>query len=68
MTKSTDQNGGSLLGSVDKPLFAISGGFIALFCLYALVDIDGLSALVDAGLFQNRFGGPGFLKKYVYIC
>lgn len=37
------------LGRVNKPLFALSGGFILLFCLYALVDIDGLSALIDAG-------------------
>lgn len=37
------------LGRVNKPLFALSGGFILLFCLYALVDIDGLSALVDMG-------------------
>ncbi|MCF3972113.1 BCCT family transporter [Paracoccus salsus] len=34
---------------VDKPLFAITGGFILLFCALALFDIDLLSALVDQG-------------------
>ncbi len=34
---------------VNKPLFLISGGFIALFCLAALVNLDGLSAAVDWG-------------------
>ena len=32
---------------IDKPLFAVTGGFIALFCAYAMIDLDGLSALVD---------------------
>lgn len=36
-------------GSVNMPLFLISGGFIALFCLAALFNLDGLSALVDWG-------------------
>ncbi|MEP1330656.1 BCCT family transporter [Pseudophaeobacter sp.] len=36
-------------GSVNKPVFLISGGFIALFCIAALVNLDGLSALVDWG-------------------
>ncbi|WP_122073297.1 BCCT family transporter [Pseudophaeobacter sp. EL27] len=36
-------------GSVNKPLFLISGGFIALFCVAALVNLDGLSAMVDWG-------------------
>ncbi|GMG81464.1 BCCT family transporter [Paralimibaculum aggregatum] len=36
-------------GQVDKPLFAITGGFIALFCALALIDIDLLSRLVDWG-------------------
>lgn len=34
---------------VNKPLFLISGGFIALFCLAALVNLDALSAAVDWG-------------------
>ncbi|WP_428671451.1 BCCT family transporter [Roseibium sp.] len=34
---------------IDKPLFAVTGGFILLFCAYALIDIEGLSALVDQG-------------------
>jgi glycine betaine transporter len=34
---------------IDKPLFAVTGGFILIFCAYALIDIEGLSALVDWG-------------------
>ncbi len=34
---------------VNKPLFLISGGFIALFCMAALVNLDALSAAVDWG-------------------
>lgn len=34
---------------LDKPLFAITGGFILLFGLLALIDIDLLSSLVDRG-------------------
>lgn len=37
------------LGRVDKPLFAVTGGFIALFCALALYDIDLLSRMVDWG-------------------
>ncbi|MGE3693314.1 MAG: BCCT family transporter, partial [Novosphingobium sp.] len=37
------------LHRVNRPLFALSGGFILIFCLYALIDIDGLSAAVDWG-------------------
>ncbi|MGK7751988.1 MULTISPECIES: BCCT family transporter [unclassified Roseovarius] len=33
---------------INKPLFAITGGFIALFCLVALYDLDLLSNMVDA--------------------
>ena len=40
---------GAGLGKVNKPLFAITGGFILLFCAYALIDLEGLSALVDTG-------------------
>ncbi|MDA7965532.1 BCCT family transporter [Ruegeria sp.] len=36
-------------GRVNKPLFLISGGFIALFCVAALINLDGLSAAVDWG-------------------
>jgi len=43
---------------VDKPLFALSGGFIALFCLWALLDLKGLSTAVDAGFaFSARYFG-----------
>ena len=34
---------------VNKPLFLISGGFIGLFCIAALVNLDALSAAVDWG-------------------
>lgn len=40
---------GGWLGRVDKPLFAVTGGFILLFCALALVSIDTLSAMVDWG-------------------
>ena len=50
----TEQQGGARkwetrLEYVNKPIFIISGGFIALFCLAALIDLDGLSGLVDGG-------------------
>ena len=48
MSDVTKEAPGLMSGRIDKPLFAVSGGFIALFCAYALLDIDGLSALVDA--------------------
>ncbi|MEF3049034.1 BCCT family transporter [Pseudotabrizicola sp. L79] len=58
MTDFTLTGGRGMLGNVNKPLFALTGGFILLFCLYALVDIDGLSALVDAGFaFSARYFG-----------
>jgi choline-glycine betaine transporter len=34
---------------INKPLFLITGGFIALFCLTALVNLDWLSGMVDVG-------------------
>ena len=47
----TTQTGakGTSLGKVDKPLFAITGGFILLFCAWALFDLEGLSTMVDLG-------------------
>jgi choline-glycine betaine transporter len=48
MTDMTNETKGQE-SSVNKPLFLISGGFIALFCVAALVNLDGLSALVDWG-------------------
>ncbi|MBK5932668.1 choline-glycine betaine transporter [Rhodovulum imhoffii] len=43
---------------VNKPLFAITGGFIALFCLTALIDLDALSQAVDTGFaFAARYFG-----------
>lgn len=47
-----------LSSMIDKMLFVITGGFIALFCAYALFDIDGLSALVDTSFnFSARYFG-----------
>ena len=34
---------------ISNPLFLVSGGFILVFCAYALIDLDGLSALIDWG-------------------
>ncbi len=57
MTTSTPKTK-PLSSMIDKALFAITGGFIALFCAYALFDIDGLSALVDASFgFSARYFG-----------
>lgn len=50
MTDSTQgQHDGRWIDRIDKPLFAVTGGFILLFCAIALIDIDGLSAAVDWG-------------------
>ena len=34
---------------INKPLFFITGGFITLFCLIAIIDLDFLSGIVDVG-------------------
>ena len=50
MTDTTESRwASSLLGRVDKPLFAVTGGFILLFCALALISMDTLSAIVDWG-------------------
>lgn len=50
MTETTETRAPTAdLGRVDKPLFAVTGGFIALFCALALYDIDLLSRMVDWG-------------------
>ncbi|MCV2880725.1 BCCT family transporter [Actibacterium sp. XHP0104] len=50
MTDTTEtRTRGAWLGRVDKPLFAVTGGFILLFCALALISIDTLSAMVDWG-------------------
>lgn len=41
------QTSSGWLDRVDKPLFAVTGGFILLFCAMALFSIDTLSAMVD---------------------
>ncbi len=33
---------------INKPLFFVTGGFILLFCMSALIDLEGLSGLIDA--------------------
>lgn len=38
-----------LLRRVNVPLLAISAGFILLFCLFAIVDLGHLGALIDRG-------------------
>ena len=43
---------------VNKPVFAITGGFIALFCAMALFSLETLSAWVDIGFgWSVRFFG-----------
>lgn len=50
MTDQTEtQATGGWLDRVDKPLFAVTGGFILVFCALALISIDTLSAIVDWG-------------------
>lgn len=48
MSDSSSGQTGSPPSRIDKPLFAITGGFILLFCAYALFDLAGLSAMVDS--------------------
>ncbi len=46
------------LGHVNKPLFAITGGFIAFFCLIALFDLELLGRIVDTSFaFSARYFG-----------
>ncbi|WP_085902925.1 BCCT family transporter [Kiloniella majae] len=45
----TSTTGDSILKGVNVPLFAVTGGFIAAFCGLALIDIDLLKELVNAG-------------------
>ncbi|MEX0924061.1 MAG: BCCT family transporter [Rhodovibrionaceae bacterium] len=43
---------------INLPLFAITGGFIVAFCALALIDLEALSAAVDAGFaFSARIFG-----------
>ncbi|MFW8596433.1 BCCT family transporter [Cribrihabitans neustonicus] len=45
-------------GHINRPLFAITGGFIAIFCLIALFDLALLSSLVDASFaFSAKYFG-----------
>ncbi|QYX55848.1 BCCT family transporter [Roseovarius sp. SCSIO 43702] len=50
MTDTTEKSssGGADIAHINTPLFIITGGFIALFCVVALIDIEFLSAIVDA--------------------
>ena len=46
------------LEGVNLPIFALTGGFIAAFCLLALVSLDTLKAVVDTGFtWSARFFG-----------
>ena len=38
---------------INKPLFLITGGFITLFCVIAVIDLDTLSGLVDVGFYWS---------------
>ncbi|WP_281855914.1 BCCT family transporter [Litoreibacter halocynthiae] len=54
----TTQTTGQPSGTTHKALFAITGGFIALFCAYAFFNLDGLSALVDSSFaFSAKYFG-----------
>ncbi|WP_417474772.1 BCCT family transporter [Leisingera sp.] len=45
-------------GHTNRPLFAITGGFIAIFCLIALFDLALLSSIVDASFaFSAKYFG-----------
>ncbi len=56
MTEMVDSNinseeassGAGFFADVDWPVFVISGGFIVLFCIMALIDIDALSNMVNS--------------------
>jgi len=57
ITHKTTASGGGL-HHINKPLFAITGGFIAIFCLIALFDLDLLSRMVDASFaFSAKYFG-----------
>ncbi|WP_113911816.1 BCCT family transporter [Roseovarius dicentrarchi] len=43
---------------INRPLFTITGGFIALFCITALVNLELLSSMVDASFaFSAKYFG-----------
>ncbi len=48
-----------VLKNVDWPVFAVSGGFIGLFLIMALIDIDALSGMVNSSFAWSTklFGG-----------
>lgn len=37
------------LDGINKPIFALTGGFIAAFCILALVSLEPLTVIVDTG-------------------
>lgn len=46
------------LSGVNLPIFLLTGGFIILFCVLALVSLDTLTAVVDAGFaFSAKYFG-----------
>ena len=57
-THNEKTSGSGQLDHINKPLFAITGGFIVLFCLVALFDLDLLSGMVDASFaFSAKYFG-----------
>ncbi|PVA11107.1 BCCT transporter [Pelagivirga sediminicola] len=56
MTETTSERGRR--AHINVPLFAMTGGFIALFCIIALVNLDLLSTIVDASFaFSAKYFG-----------
>jgi len=50
--------GGADLGHLNMPLFAITGGFILLFCAVALYDLELLGSIVNASFaFSAKYFG-----------
>jgi choline-glycine betaine transporter len=47
ITETNEQGSGA--GRMDRPLFAVTGGLILLFCALALFNIDALSVAIDWG-------------------
>ena len=48
----------STFNAVNKPVFVLAGGFIAVFCGLALISLETLNAWVDAGFgWSVRFFG-----------
>ncbi|MGO2415152.1 MAG: BCCT family transporter, partial [Cobetia crustatorum] len=54
----SDADSGPLRGGLDWPVFIISGGVLALFAIAALVDLKGVSALIQSAFsFSTHYFG-----------